>query len=236
MIPGKQITKPLSASVRINGFSASGNTGILTTALGTALSTAGEGGVSVPVQPLGGANTIGVITSGVNNRTEIYGGASKLKLTDASGNEVFGRITEAGGVYTLTYSSLIAGVETAHSMPAAAIDIEFSYRFDFARFPADAAIAVSARNISNDPAGAGGGSGTPRGERLTVTALNTVGNLGFTPLNTANLRLFVNGQQFDTFGGAAAAFSLSGLAITWSAANAGFPLEVADRVTARYFS
>jgi len=235
MIPAKQIIKPQSAYVRVNGFSASGTSGVLTTAIGTALSTAGEGGVSVPVQPLGGANTIGVITTVVNNRTEIYGGASKLKLTDASGNEVFGRITEAGGVYTLTYFSLIAGVETAHSMPAAAIDIEFSYRFDFARFPADAAIAVSARNISNDPAGAVGG-GTPRGERLTVTGLNTVSNLGFTPLNTANLRLFVNGQQFDTFGGAAAAFSLSGLSITWSAANAGFPLEVADRVTARYFS
>ncbi len=234
MIPAKQIIKPQSASVRVNGFSASGTSGVLTTAIGTALSTAGEGGVSVPVQPLGGSNTIGVIVTGANNRTEIYGGASKLKLTDASGNEVFGRITEAGGVYTLTYFSLVAGVETAHSMPAEAIDIEFSYRFDFARFPADAAIAVSARNISNDPAGAGGA--TPRNERLTVTALNTVSDLGFTPLNAATFALFVNGQQFDTFGGGAAAFSLSGVAITWSAANAGFPLEVADRVTARYFS
>jgi hypothetical protein len=234
MIPAKQIIKPQSASVRVNGFSASGTSGVLTTAIGTALSTAGEGGVSVPVQSLGGSNTIGVIVTGANNRTEIYGGASKLKLTDASGNEVFGRITEAGGVYTLTYFSLVAGVETAHSMPAAAIDIEFSYRFDFARFPADAAIAVSARNISNDPAGAGGA--TSRNERLTVTALNTVSNLGFTPLNAATLALFVNGQQFDTFGGGAAAFSLSGVAITWSAANAGFSLEVADRVTARYFS
>lgn len=216
----------------MNGYSAVGNAGVFTTAIGIALSTAGNGGVSVPVQTLGGINRIGVITSAPNNLAKVYETVSRMKPADNAGNEVFGRLTESAGAYTLTYFSLVAGVETAYSMPSGVIDIEFNYRFDFHRLPADAIVSLSSRNVAEDVDGAG--SGTERGELLTVTALNTLSNLNFTPLST--LRLIVNGQEYDTFGGSSAAFSLSGLTIIWSATNAGFSIDVTDRVVARYNS
>ena len=80
MIEAKQINRPQSASVRINGYAASGNSGAFTSAISTALSTAGEGGVSMPVQVLGGSNPIGVIVTGTNNLAKIYGNVWLIKF------------------------------------------------------------------------------------------------------------------------------------------------------------
>jgi len=236
--PSKHVIKPISAAVRINGFSASGNSSTITTAITTALSTAGEGSTAVPVQAVGGGNTIGVVTSSPNNRVEIYNATSKQKIVDASNNEVYGRLTEATGVYTLSYFVLpSSGTETAFTFASATnIDFEFNYRFPFDRLPADAIVSARARNVSDDPAAIAGGGLTPRAELLTVTALNTVSNLSFVPANSGIINLIVNGESFDSFGGANAPFSVSGQAITWSAANAKMALETTDRVIARYFS
>ncbi len=235
--PSKHVLKSLSAPVRINNFSANGATAIVTSAITTALATAGEGSVSVPLQ-ISSGSAIGVITTGANNRVEVYSATSKQKIANGSNNEVYGRITESGGVYTLSFFTLpSSGSEAVHTFASAtSIDFEFNYRFDFARFPADGIISARSRNVSDDPFAIAGGGLTPRMEVLTVTSLNTINSLSFVPANTTTIALIVNGETFDTLGGAAAPFSVSGQAISWSAVNARMPLETTDRVIASYYS
>jgi hypothetical protein len=233
--PLKQIEGIFAGYTQVTNFSANGSSSNITTAITTALSTAGRGGVSLPLQVSANENQMGVVTAAPSNRVELRGSTSKDKLQDANQNEIFGRVTEATGVYTLSYFVINdAGAEAAATFSTAtAIDFEFVYRFDFKRLPADFAVSLVTRNVSQDvPPGAVIGKGFA--ELLTVTATNTVSALSKTPDLTANVQLVVNGQSVDNFGGANAPFSVSGKNITWNAVNAGYILETTDRVIARY--
>jgi hypothetical protein len=234
-VPAKQIIKLIAAFVRIEAFSVTGSSANVTTAITTALGTAGEGGVSVPVQTAT-ATRMGIITTAPTNRCTIYGAVSDDQIL-VSGVSVYGRLTEAAGVYTLSFFTLSdAGVESAHSFAAAtSIDFEFGYRYDFARWPSDAVIGVTTRNVGNDPAGA---TATAMREALTPTGANTLPALSRTPINTSTFELIVNGLSYDTFGGASAMVSvdLNTRAVSWSATNAGFSLATSDRVVADYLT
>lgn len=228
-LPAKQVIKIVSAPIRVSNFSASSTSSTITTAISTAVSTAGAGGVSVPLQVSSSDSTIGVIASGTSNRIEIADSDTKDKITDGDGNEVYGRLTHATGVYTLTYYSLVDGTETSYSFSSATnIDFEFNYRFDFARLPTDFAIAIGTRNIAQDPRSSGG---TPFAEALTVTAQNTLANLTKTPISASTLELLLNGESFNSLSGA---FSVSGKTITWNAVTAGVTIETTDGVFVRY--
>lgn len=230
-IQSKQIEHIQSAYVRVAGFSATGATGNATTAITTALGTAGRGGVAVPLQVSTGEDSVGVVTTGAHNRVELYSATSKQKISDSTGNEVYARLTQSGGVYTLTYYSLVAGTETAYTFDeSTSIDFEFAYRFDFHRIPADAGIGVKQRNVDDD---SDGGGGDAFQEQLTVTALNTLSALSKTPVSSTAVLLFINGVAYSPVGGSAP-FSVSGKTITWSSANAGFDIETTDRVVAGY--
>lgn len=230
-IQSKQIEHIESAYVRIAGFSATGASNNATTAITTALSTAGRGGVSVPLQVSTSENVVGVITTGSFNRVELWNGTTKQKMSDSTGNEVFGRLTQSGGVYTLTYYTLQSGTETAFTFASATtVDIEFAYRFDFHRVPADSAIGVKQRNIDDD---SDGGGGDIFQEQVTVTALNTLAALTKTPVASTAVVLLVNGIAYSPTGGSAP-FTVSGKTITWSPANATFDIETTDRVIAHY--
>lgn len=233
-IQAKQIDRIQAAFVRVSGFTASGTSSTVTTAISTALSTAGDGGVSVPVQ-ISTSSGLGIITTGANNRVEIYNAATKDKIASSTGEEVYGRITESSGVYTLTYYSNESGTETSYSFTSTSIDFEFPYRFDFHRLPTDAGISVASRNISNDPSGS---SGSAYSEALTVTGTNTISNTTKRPNSADTFKLFVNGVEYDTFGGGSARVSvnISTKAVTWSSSNAGFSIETTDRVIAEYFT
>jgi hypothetical protein len=234
LLAAKQIRKTLAAPIRLSGVSVTGDSATITSQVTTALSSAGDGGVSVPLQ-VSVSNGLGVVATAPSNRCEIYDATSKGKIVSATNEEVYGRVTEAGGVYTLSFFTLESGTETDYSFPSAAdIDVEFNYRFDFARLPTDALIAIGTRNISQDPATAIGQK-TFR-EQLTVTATNAVSDLTKTPVNATAIELIVNGQEVDSFGGSNAAFTvnLSTKAVSWSATNAGFNLDTTDRVIAVY--
>lgn len=232
-IPLKQLTGVFAGFIRISAFTADGASDTVTSAITTALSTAGRGGVAVPLQASSGEDSVGVVVTG-DNRVEIYDAATKQKVKDASGNEVYGRITHSGGVYTLTYYSLVSGTETAYtSFSSTSIDFEFLYRFDLYRLPSGFATGVKSRNVSDDPAGTGG---TVYREQLTPTGTNALPDLTKTPTSSSVLLLYVNGVAIDSFGSGSAPFSLSGKTITWSATNAGFTLETTDRVIASYFT
>lgn len=227
-VQAKQISKIITGHIKVSGFNTTAaNSDVITTALSTALATAGAGGVSVPLQASSGDSGIGVVTLGSSNRVEINDGS----LDDGNGNEVYGRLTESGGVYTLSYYSLIANVETAYTFGSAeTIDFEFSYRFDFERLPPDFAVVTAYKVLSGGGGGSGGHSVTT--ELVTVTATNTLADLAKTPDVTANVFLVINGLAYSTLGNAD--FSLAGKAITWNQANAGFPITTTDKVIAQY--
>lgn len=73
----------------------------------------------------GGASTLGVPTSAPNNRCEIRSKDTGLYVEDAGGQRVYGRITEAAGVWTITYYTNESGTETAHSLSSQNISVYF---------------------------------------------------------------------------------------------------------------
>ena len=233
----KTIEKILTAYVGSSGLviAVPVTSTVVTAAVGTTLATAGNGSTAVPVQVAAGTGaaigleqfTAGVITAGTN-RALVYNNATKAKIVDGSSNEVYGRVTEAAGVYTLSYYSLIAGVETAFSMPAQTIDFLFPYRFTFTQFPSDAAIRVQDTFVGEDPASTGGRKIM---QVVTVTALNTVSALGFTPIANT-VQLVIQGHAEDQLAGGA--FTVAGTVITWVPATAGYDLNIGDRVIAVY--
>lgn len=234
MLPAKQIEKILSGFIRVSAFTANGTSDTVTTPITSALSTAGDGGVSVPLQVSSSVAVVGVVTATGKNLVALYDATTKSKIDDGDGNEVYARLTESGGAYTLTYYSLVAGTETSYSFASdTSIDFEFIYRFDFGRTPADFAVATAQRNVSDDPA-SGGALTAQMIEPIACTATNTLDDLSETPTAATSVILFVNGVAINAFGGGSAAFSISGVAITWSASNAGFALATTDKVLAVY--
>ncbi len=229
LIQSKQISKLQIAPVRVSGFTGVGASTVITSAVTTALSTAGDGGVSVPLQ-ITTSTAIGVVTTGTNNRVEIYNATTKDKIKSTNGDEVYGRITESAGVYTLTYYTLVNGVETAYTLASTSIDFEFNYKFDFYRFPSDAVIGITSRNVSQDVRS----TATLYTELLTATAQNTLPNLTKLPNVTYNVTLIVNNSTYTTLGGGSADFTVTTKTIAWSAANAGFNIETTDRIIAQY--
>jgi hypothetical protein len=240
LLNAKQVNKLQSAFIQVAGQAVTNNSAsvIVTAGITTALLTAGvgEGGVgttAVPVQVSTGTSVLGVITTAPHNRVEIYNATTKGKYL-ALGEEVYGRLTEAAGVYTLSFFTFTnAGVETAYTMtPATTINYEIAYRFDFARFPVDGAIGVMTRNVEQDINVA---ATILFVEPIAVTAVNTLAPLTRTPIDDVGLKLIVNGHdQFPS--GATPEFTRAALALTWSPANAGFALATTDEVFASYIT
>jgi len=85
--------------------------------------------------PGGGDSALGVITSPPNNRVEVRTLLQGDRVEDATGLKVFARITEAAGIWTLTYFVNDAGVETAHSLSSQDIRIYFREVFSSATRP-----------------------------------------------------------------------------------------------------
>lgn len=73
----------------------------------------------------GGASVIGVITTAPNNLVHIIDSSLGTFLEDAGGQRIYGRITEASGVWTLSFYTNEAGVETAHNLSSSNIKIIF---------------------------------------------------------------------------------------------------------------
>lgn len=230
LIQSKQIKKIFATRVRVNNFAGGSSTSIVvTTPITTALSTAGYNSSAVPVTASTAETTAGIITTGSTNVVLIYATSNKQPILDNAGNEVYGRITEALSVYTLSYYVLIAGVETAYTAEGINIDFEFSYRFEFKDLPTDAIISQKARNIADDPTNQ---SGVYVSEICTISGTNTVSNLGNSNIQTNTLVFYVNGQAIVNTQGIAAT---SGGVVTVTALTLGYSLETTDVLTATYF-
>lgn len=229
LIKSKQIEKILAGSIEIANFpSLAASSANATSVITTALSTAGDGGVAVPLQPSTGGGVQGVVTSGDTNIALVLDNASKTPI-DATGqnNEVYARMTEVAGVYTISYFYLDnAGVETAHTFSSSTpIDFIFNYRYTFTNFPSDAVVSVQSTQINQDPKTVGT---KIQQEQLTVTATNTLSALTQTPTAAIELKLLINGVWYHSGGGQPV--GLSGNIPTWTP-GAFDPQDAFDIVT-----
>lgn len=80
--------------------------------------------------PSANSLTVGVVVNTPYNRTILRQGSGVNtgdKIVDGSGNEVYGRITNSGATWTLSYYVDISGTETVYSIPSA-IDIRWYYQ------------------------------------------------------------------------------------------------------------
>lgn len=85
--------------------------------------------------PSGSSINAGVVTDAPNNRVEIRNYESQTFIEDAEGQKVYGRLTESAGVWTLSYYTLEAGVETAHNLSSQNITIYYREVFTLATVP-----------------------------------------------------------------------------------------------------
>jgi len=92
-------------------------------------------GLFLSSTPNGSTTNAGVATNPPFNRVEIRNLESQTFIEDAEGQKVYGRLTEAAGVWTLTYYTLEAGVETPHSLAAQNISIFYTEVFTLATVP-----------------------------------------------------------------------------------------------------
>lgn len=233
----KQIDWVMSAGVNVVGFtttaSASDN---VTAAITSALSGAGRGGASVPLTISGGEDSQGTIVAGDYARIEIETTLNKDKIAgDSDDNEVYGRLSESTGTYTLSYHYLDdTGTEQAYNFAAATdINFTFNYRFTAATIPADAIIGQQGTQISQDP---GGNRTKLKKERLSVTALNTLSDLTSPIADSTQLKLIINGIIYHT--GTGEPVTLTGQTPAWNPAAFGsqdaWDIETTDTVFAEY--
>lgn len=102
--------------------------------------------------PGGGTAVAGVATAAPENRCEIRNATTETYIEDGEGQRVYGRITESGGVWTLSFYTNEAGVETAHSLSSQDILVAFKEVFTLDTIPtfgADAGV-LGSFDVTND--------------------------------------------------------------------------------------
>lgn len=128
-------SKKLLSYVGIQGVLSSGtNTSKIITTEILAVSPSGV--------PGGNQGQAGIVTTTPNNKVQIRASATQQPFEATPGGpDVYGRITEAGGVYTLSYFYDDNGVETAFTMPTdVGIDILYPESVDFSDLPFNAIV------------------------------------------------------------------------------------------------
>jgi len=233
-IASKQISRILSAFTKITGISitsTSSNVDV-TSALTSALSTAGDNSTAVPLVNSSGGTVAGVVITAPSNRCEIYDSTTKIKIQTAANYEVYGKLTYSSPSYTLSFYYLDnTGTENAYTFASnETIDFDFVYRFTLDQLPADSIVAIITKNINQDPKSTGS---TLKAEILTVTGTNVLSAVSIAPNTSYPISLIINGQSIDNLSGSPA-FTVSGTAVTWSQTNAGFALNTTDYVVIRY--
>jgi len=229
-IDAKQVYKSLTAPVGVNGnvLAADANSMDITAPLTTALGTAGDGWVAVDVQVAPNLFDHGIVTETTRNRVLVYADKGD-KVDDGNGNEVYGRMTEAAWVYTVSFFSMVDGVETAFSAPAATYGFEIPYQFQFHDLPTDAITSIVSKRVQEELAWSSG----KFKEAVVIATLNTIPNSSKVISDATQVTVSVNGQDFFV-GAANSPVSVTvPNTIAWDASKA-FPLDTTDTVEIEY--
>lgn len=179
----------------------------------------------------GNDTTVGVFTTNPTNRTTLIRRDNGRAVEKADGTRIFGRITFAATVFTLTlYISDGAGAESAY-VPIAgdglnnvAIDIIYGETVSFeTRKPTDAVNALDGLDdVSIDP-----NSHVKQIDPFTPTAAQTAFALSQTP-KAGSVMMFINGQlQKPTTD-----FTVAGTSLTYTAVD--YALATTDNVLIAY--
>ena len=139
----KQIDNNKIGQMFVAGFVAAGNSDIITPELVIA---AAADNVTV-IASTGIESSLGFLVTSSLNKIKIVDNTTKSLIGDLNSNEIFGRITEVGGVYTLSYFSIQNGTETAVTL-SQTIDFFPEYNYEFKDFPFDSPLRIF-DNITN---------------------------------------------------------------------------------------
>ena len=129
----KQIDNNKIAPMVVTNFTASGTSDDVTSVLVTAAAVD-----DVTVTPSDGTeSSLGFIVTSSDNLVKLVDTTNKNLVADENLDEVFGRLTESSGVYTLSYFSNESGIENAISLSE---NIDFFPNFNYALedYPFDA--------------------------------------------------------------------------------------------------
>lgn len=215
------------------GLSVVGATTNISSAIATLLNTAGNGGVSVPVQVSTGVLVEGVVTSTPLNRIQLRNATTLDPIRNGT-EEVYARLTASGSVYTLSYFSNENGAETVYTFPSSTqINFLIPYRFSNATYPADALISTTAVLLNPDERGTT--VARPVLEAKTIATINTIPDLLKTPSDSTLVRLIVNGITYSVLT-SGPVFSIAGKVITWIPSAGLGALSVGSDVLVEYFT
>jgi len=164
---------------------------------------AGASGTSTDVSasfaaksPGGNATTPGVITSAPANKVSIIETATGTEIEDGTGKRVYGRLTEAAGVWTLNYYVNNAGTETAHNLASTNISVFYREVFTLATRPtigSDIAAIDSLDVVVDIPDAAVAQPG-----KVSITAQTFGGDKTFNARLIADSALSTSGQNIAT--------------------------------------
>ncbi len=220
----KQIKHFENASFMINNVSVDGSGSDNVT---SDLSISDKFGNAYTVQKTNSDQSIeGFIVESGLNIVDIFDNSADKRIVDDENREVYAKLTEASGVFTLTYYVNDEGTETAYSIPSG-ISINFivKYNSDWSRTPKSAKQGFVSRIIANDPSQLGGRYVSI--DSQTISATNTVADLPDAPI-AGTISFKINGVEANN------GFSVSGKAITVDANSLGYSLETSDRLSISY--
>jgi hypothetical protein len=169
--------------IGLTSFSASGSTGNPTTAIATALNTAGKNGTVLPNQ-VSSSTQMGFVNAG-NNTVLVYNTSTKELVRDGSNNAVYGRLTGVNP-WTVSYYTVVGSTETAYSFSSATnIDLFIPYVYQAGRMPID--INVRTAQYAGNDLGVVGSATQPTyfAESITIATDNTIPALTKAPSSTS---------------------------------------------------
>lgn len=184
----------------------------------------------------GNDTTVGVYTGSPQNKVYLRAKATGKALEDDSQRIIFGRLTESGSVWTISFYVLISGSETAYDFTGhdeQGNTAEFRWCESVQLKDANPTAVVEFGEGIDEINASNPLAHNHIVEELTVTAQNTINSLTQAPKDANDVKLIVNKLVYQVGDD----FTLGGTGnkdITWSAVNSGFNVETTDEVIAFY--
>lgn len=183
--------------------------------------------------PAGSDSALGIYTTSPQNKVFLReSGTGKALRDEVHGSSVFARLTEAANVWTLSFFSLVAGVETAfdfttHTLVGQNFDFKYYESVQFGDLPPTNVVTVG----ESIDVSSGQSALTHQYvvDHPTISANGqTAITLSQTPKDTNDVVLIVNGIQCTL----TTDYTISGTTLTWL--DTDFTLETTDEVRIEY--
>lgn len=181
----------------------------------------------------GGSDSVaGVYTNSPQNLVQIRLKSTGKGLIDTSSRQIYARLTEATGTWTLSFYVLVAGVETAYNFTGhseAGNNLEYRWCESVQISQSLPTSVVSFGEGIDEFVAASSSAHLHKDDNLTVSSNGqTAFTLAATPKTGEPVMLVVNGVAYrqTTY------FTVSGTTLTWL--NVGFSMATTDEVTAYY--